>query len=126
MTDLTTRSCPSCYASIDARASRCQHCGQRQSTAALVRDQPGRVMGGVCTALAQHFNWDVTVMRLLFITSLAFTGGLAFWVYAAMWLVTPFSTSERAPLVRFVDLVTRAFSAPVTREQPMPDASRVE
>lgn len=107
-----TKSCPGCFNDIDARALRCPGCAQRQPDVVLHRDVPGRAVGGVCAALAQHFNWDVTLMRILFVTSVAFTGGLVFWVYAAAWLMTPYAATDKAPLARFVDGLGNVFSPP--------------
>ncbi len=113
MTDLRSRQCVSCLQELAAQASRCPHCTQRQPDApGLHRDLPGRLAGGVCAALAHHFNWDATLMRVLFVASLAFTGGLAFWVYAALWLMTPFAPRGRPPLTRGVDALGRLFSPP--------------
>lgn len=105
-----TKRCPACLTDIDSRASRCPSCAQRQPDAILHRDVPGRVLGGVASALAQHFNWDVTLLRIVMVTSLAFTGGLVFWVYAAAWLMTPFAVNDRAPMQKLVDAVSRLFT----------------
>lgn len=105
-----TKRCPACLTDLDSRASRCPACAQRQPDVTLYRDVPGRIFGGVAAALAQHFNWDVTLLRIVMVTSLAFTGGLVFWVYAAAWLMTPFSATGRAPLLKFVDSVAALFT----------------
>jgi phage shock protein PspC (stress-responsive transcriptional regulator) len=111
MTDTASKSCPSCFKDIDARALRCPFCAQRQSdVVGFYRDVPGRALGGVCAAIAQHFNWDVTLMRILFIASLAFTGGLVFWVYFAAWAMTPFAQHGKAPLVKLTDALGNLFS----------------
>lgn len=118
MTDTTlTKACSACLTTIDANATRCSNCTQRQPDSGLSRDVQGRVLGGVCAALAQHFNWDVTLMRIVFVSSLAVTGGLVFWVYLATWLMTPFGKNERAPMARFFDAVGNLFSPP--RSQPI-------
>lgn len=124
MTDTLTKTCPACFTAIDANASRCPKCTQRQSDVVLSRDVPGKVLGGVCSALAHHFNWDVTVMRVVFIASLAVTGGLAFWVYVATWLMTPFGRHDRAPLARFFDSVANVFSSPANQPQRVPTETR--
>ncbi len=105
-----TKRCPACFTDIDTRATRCPSCAQRQPDVTLHRDVPGRMFGGVAAALAQHFNWDVTLTRIVMVTSLAFTGGLVFWVYAAAWLMTPFAASGRAPMLKFVDSVGALFT----------------
>ncbi len=113
MSEISTKSCPSCFKDIDRRALRCPFCSQRQTdVVGLYRDVPGYALSGVCAALARHFNWDVTLMRIAFIVSVAFTGFLSAWVYGALWLMTPFGPDEQAPLSRGVDAVTRLFSKP--------------
>lgn len=120
MTDTLSKTCPACRSDIDAAATRCPKCTQRQSDAVLHRDVPGKVVGGVCAALAHHFNWDVTLMRILFVSSLAVTGGLVFWVYLATWLMTPFGKTERAPMAKFFDAMGSMFASPRQQPQPIP------
>ncbi len=122
MTDTLTKTCPACFTAIDSNATRCPKCTQRQSDVVLSRDVHGKVIGGVCAALAHHFNWDVTLMRILFVASLAVTGGLAFWVYVATWLMTPFGRHERAPAAKFFDAVANVFATP--KSQPVPTEPR--
>jgi phage shock protein PspC (stress-responsive transcriptional regulator) len=111
MTDTTTKGCSSCFKDIDSRATRCPFCAQRQSdVVGFYRDVPGRALGGVTAAIAQHFNWDVTLMRIAFVASLAITGGLVFWVYFAAWVMTPFHPTDRAPLVKLTDKLGTLFS----------------
>jgi phage shock protein C len=55
----------------------------------LVRPLQGRVVGGVAIGLAEYFNLDVTVMRLIWIF-LLIPGGLpGLLPYLIMWLVVP-------------------------------------
>lgn len=111
MTDTTSKNCPACFKDIDGRALRCPFCAQRQTdVVGLYRDVPGRALGGVCAALALHFNWDVTLMRIAFVVSLALFGPLSLWVYAAAWLMTPFAQSGKAPLARLFDWLGNLFS----------------
>jgi len=111
MTDLATKSCPACFSTIDARALRCPSCAQHQPDAGgLHRDVPGRVLGGVCAALALHFNWDVTLMRIAFVASLAVLGPVTVWIYVAAWLMTPFEVAGKAPLGRLFDGLGTLFS----------------
>lgn len=108
-----TKCCPACFETIDARAWRCAKCAQRQPDApGLHRDVSGRLLGGVCAALAQHFKWDLTVMRVALVASVAATGGVGLWLYVGLWLMTPFAVDDRAPALRFVDWVGRLFSRP--------------
>ena len=54
----------------------------------LRRPRTGRVLAGVCAALARRFGWDVTVVRILAVASLLLPGPqLIFYVIA--WIVIP-------------------------------------
>lgn len=108
-----TKPCPACFQDIDARATRCSHCAQRQpDTVGLTRDVPGKLVGGVCAALALHFNWDLTLMRVSVIASLMLLGPLTVWIYLALWLMTPFRATDKAPLARLFDALSRLLSPP--------------
>ena len=114
-----TRRCPMCFEQIDARAVRCSHCGQRQAEApGLHRDVPGRLVGGVCAALAHHFSWDVTVMRVALVAISFVSGGVGFWMYVMLWLLTPYEAGGRAPAMRAADWIGRLFSPPAPSDQP--------
>jgi len=57
----------------------------------LRRPRTGRVIGGVCAALATRFGWDVTLVRVLAVVSLLLPGPqLIFYVVA--WIVIPNQT----------------------------------
>jgi len=54
----------------------------------LYRSTTDRRIGGVCGGLAEYFNIDPTLMRVLFLLGLLFVGG-TFWVYLVMWIIVP-------------------------------------
>jgi len=113
MSELNSKACSACFQNIDSRSTRCAHCGQRQGdVVGLYRNVPGRALGGVSASIAHHFNWDVTLMRILFVVSIAFTGGLVFWVYAAAWAMTPFEQNGKSPALKAIDWLGGLFSAP--------------
>lgn len=72
------------------------------------------MLAGVCAALAQHFGWNVALVRILFVVSIAFTGGLVFWVYAAAWALTPFTANDKSPMTRLIDGIGSLFAPPKT------------
>ena len=110
---METKNCPACFQSIDVRATRCSHCASRQPDApSMHRDLPGRVLGGVCTALALQFGWDPLLVRVLVVSSAALSGGMVFWAYALIWLMTPFEANSKAPATKLIDWVTGLFSGP--------------
>jgi phage shock protein C len=54
----------------------------------LYRSQTDRKVAGVCGGLADYFNVDPTLIRVLFIV-LAVCGGAGLVLYLAMWIVVP-------------------------------------
>ncbi|MFT3711394.1 MAG: PspC domain-containing protein [Archangium sp.] len=112
-TNTDTKQCSTCFREIDKRAVKCGFCAQRQNDVpSFFRNVPGRAAAGVCAALAQHFNWNVALVRVLFVASLAVTGGLVFWVYAALWAMTPFDQTGKSPINRLLDGLRDLFSPP--------------
>lgn len=54
----------------------------------LYRSEENREIAGVAGGLSEYFNFDVTVIRLLFILTAVF-GGSGLIAYFIMWLVIP-------------------------------------
>ena len=54
----------------------------------LYRSRTDRKLGGVCGGLAEYFNLDPTLLRVLFIV-LAVLGGSGIIIYLAMWILVP-------------------------------------
>jgi phage shock protein PspC (stress-responsive transcriptional regulator) len=62
----------------------------------LRRPRTGRVIGGVCAALAARFGWDVTLVRVLAVLSL-FLPGPQLIFYLIAWIVIPTESIAAAP-----------------------------
>lgn len=54
----------------------------------LYRSSTDVMLGGVCAGLADFFNMDPTIMRLIFVV-LFLSGTLGLWVYIILWIVIP-------------------------------------
>jgi len=54
----------------------------------LYRDEYHRVLGGVCSGLAEYFDMDVTVVRLLFAFTVIIMG-VGVIPYIVLWIVLP-------------------------------------
>ena len=54
----------------------------------LYRSTTNRQLAGVCGGLAQYFNLDATLVRVLFVL-LAVLGGSGLVLYVAMWIIVP-------------------------------------
>jgi phage shock protein PspC (stress-responsive transcriptional regulator) len=57
-------------------------------TSTLIRPKQGRVIAGVCAALANRFDWNPTVVRVLAVLSLLLPGPQLV-IYLVMWIVIP-------------------------------------
>lgn len=55
----------------------------------LYRSRTNKMIAGVCGGLADYFKVDPTVMRLIAVLLLVFTGGAAFLAYIILWIVVP-------------------------------------
>lgn len=62
---------------------------------ALVRPRHGRMIGGVCAALADRFGTSATTMRLIFLVSCLLPGP-QFLLYIALWVLLPSETDGGA------------------------------
>jgi phage shock protein C len=54
----------------------------------LYRSRTNRQLAGVCGGLAQYFNADPTLIRVLFVV-LALLGGPGLLIYLVLWIVVP-------------------------------------
>ncbi len=55
----------------------------------LYRSVDDRMIAGVCAGLADYFDIDPTLVRLLFVLGFFVTGSGLFWVYVIMMIVVP-------------------------------------
>jgi phage shock protein C len=62
--------------------------GAMNSTRKLYRSKTDRKLAGVCGGLAQYFNIDPTLIRVLFVV-LAILGGSGLVLYLALWIIVP-------------------------------------
>jgi phage shock protein C len=58
------------------------------ATRKLYRSTTNRQVAGVCGGLAEYFNLDATLVRVLFVL-LAVLGGSGLVLYVAMWIIVP-------------------------------------
>ena len=54
----------------------------------LYRDTDNRMLGGVASGLAEYMNWDVTLVRLVFVFCLFAVQGSVL-AYLLAWIIVP-------------------------------------
>lgn len=54
----------------------------------LYRPREGRKFAGVCAGLAEYFNVDPTLVRIIFVLA-SLTGGPGFLVYIVLMMIMP-------------------------------------
>lgn len=53
----------------------------------LYRNSRNKIVAGVCAGVAENLEIDRSVMRIIFVAALIFTGPIAFWAYVICWIV---------------------------------------
>ena len=101
--------CVSCQKDIAVGSRFCYNCGAKQpETPApglspqtggkkrLMRSSTDRKIAGVCSGLADYFDLDPTIVRVLWFLAVFFagTGGLA---YIILWIVLPVAPAGVVP-----------------------------
>lgn len=61
---------------------------QSRAMATLVRPRQGKIIAGVCAALAHRFGWSPFLVRLLFVLSCLLPGPQII-AYIVMWILIP-------------------------------------
>jgi phage shock protein C len=55
----------------------------------LYRSRTNRMVAGVCGGIAEYFNVDPTIVRLLFVVAAFLTGGGSLLAYPILWAIVP-------------------------------------
>jgi phage shock protein C len=88
--------CPNCQKEIADGSKFCYSCGAAQAGASFAPPMPKRLMrsstdkklGGVCAGLADYFDLDPTIVRVVWLLAVLF-GGVGFLLYVILWIVLP-------------------------------------
>jgi phage shock protein PspC (stress-responsive transcriptional regulator) len=55
---------------------------------ALTKSKDKKI-AGVCAGIAEHFGWDVTIVRIAYLVAAFLTGSALAWIYLILMLVLP-------------------------------------
>jgi phage shock protein C len=92
--------CPNCQKEIADGSKFCYNCGARLATDAppppayappvkrLMRSSRDKKLGGVCAGLADYFDLDPTIVRVVWLLAVLL-GGTGFLAYVILWIVLP-------------------------------------
>jgi phage shock protein C len=108
--------CTSCQRNIADGSRFCYNCGARQVLTGapdmasatggprrLMRSSVDKKLGGVCAGLAEYFDMDVTLVRVLWLL-VVLCGGTGLLLYVILWIVLPLAplplaTAPHGPVV---------------------------
>ncbi len=62
----------------------------RRNRGKFTRNEDDKIIGGVCSGLANYFGIDPVIMRILFVVLF----GAIFWVYILLWVIVPSESVE--------------------------------
>jgi phage shock protein C len=62
-------------------------------TKQLYRSSKNKVIGGVAGGLAEYFDVDPVIIRVIFVVSV-FAWGLSLFVYIALWIFVPYNNDD--------------------------------
>lgn len=93
--------CASCQRNIADGSRFCYNCGARQQVTGapdmasvaggprkLMRSSVDRKIGGVCAGVAEYFDFDPTIVRVVWLLAVLF-GGTGLLLYVILWIVLP-------------------------------------
>jgi phage shock protein PspC (stress-responsive transcriptional regulator) len=103
--------CPNCQKEIADGSKFCYNCGARLAgdaqpaatpastytapTKRLMRSSRDKKLGGVCAGLAEYFDLDPTIVRIVWLLAV-FLGGTGVLAYIILWIVLPLAPPQLA------------------------------
>ena len=101
-----TMTCPNCQKEIMAGSKFCYNCGAKQeetnvsgpaqaagSRRRLMRSSTDKKIGGVCAGVADYFDLDPTIIRVVWLL-LVLCGGTGLVFYLVLWIILPLAPAE--------------------------------
>ena len=84
--------CNYCGKVIQDDANHCAYCGKRVGSVIarkrLIRPRSDRRIAGVCAGVAEYFDLDVTLVRVVWLVTAVMTG-IGLLSYPIAWIVMP-------------------------------------
>jgi phage shock protein C len=105
--------CPNCQKEVADGSKFCYSCGHQLATDAarvssapvgaqpgkrLMRSSQDKKIGGVCAGLADYFDLDPTIVRVVWLLAI-FCAGTGFLAYIVLWIVLPLAPAAGAMVV---------------------------
>jgi phage shock protein C len=101
--------CPNCQKEIADGSKFCYSCGAQLAAGGpaaphavpakrLMRSVRDKKIAGVCAGIAEYFDLDPTLVRVLWLIAIFF-GGTGFLLYIILWIVLPVASSTSAMAV---------------------------
>jgi len=95
--------CPNCQKEIADGSKFCYSCGAQLAAGGhaaphavpakrLTRSVRDKKIAGVCAGIAEYFDLDPTLVRVLWLIAIFF-GGTGFLLYIILWIVLPVAPS---------------------------------
>ena len=88
--------CNYCGKVIQDDANHCAYCGKRVGSVAarkrLIRPRASRKIAGVCAGVAEYFDLDVTLVRVVWLITAVMTG-IGLLSYPVAWIIMPEETT---------------------------------
>jgi phage shock protein C len=72
----------------------------------LYRSEDDRIIAGICGGLAEYFDIDASIVRLIFILIVLY-GGSGILVYIILWIVLPVKSSVDLPSEKVISENTK-------------------
>jgi phage shock protein C len=95
--------CSNCQKEIAEGSKFCYNCGAKQAgfesagappaPKRLMRSSRDKKIAGVCAGLAEYFDLDPTLVRVLWLLAVFFAG-TGFLVYIILWIVLPIAPAS--------------------------------
>jgi len=75
----------------------------------LYLNKSQKKIAGVCAGLADHFDINRNIMRIIFVAAILFTGMTIVWLYIIAWVILCEKPSEAPPVEQEYDETNRCY-----------------